>query len=67
MDRGTSSINSLLQYLVFSILPTIVDIIIAVIYFAVAFNIWFGLIVFVTMVLYLTCTIVVTEWRTKFR
>lgn len=67
MDRGTTSINSLLNYIVFSILPTIADIIIAVIYFISAFNGWFGLIVFVTMVLYLVATIAVTEWRTKYR
>ncbi len=53
MDRGTNSINSLLSYLVFSILPTIVDIVIAVVYFSVNFNIWFGIIVFVTMAVYL--------------
>eukprot|EP00092_Neocalanus_flemingeri_P068912 GFUD01084323.1.p1 GENE.GFUD01084323.1~~GFUD01084323.1.p1 ORF type:complete len:834 (+),score=234.65 GFUD01084323.1:272-2773(+) len=67
MDRGTSSINSLMQYLVFSIFPTIADIIIAIIYFAVAFNIWFGVIILVTMIMYLASTILITEWRTKFR
>ena len=67
MERGTSSINSLLHYLVFSITPTIIDIIIAIVYFAVSFNIWFGLIILVTMALYLSGTIFVTEWRTKFR
>jgi len=67
MDRGTNSINSLLQYLVFSILPTLLDVVIAVVYFAVAFNIWFGLIIVVTMATYLVSTIFITEWRTKFR
>ncbi|XP_078119055.1 ATP-binding cassette sub-family B member 6 [Sander vitreus] len=67
VDRGTSSINNLLSYILFSILPTICDIIIAIIYFVSYFNIWFGLIVFTCMVLYLTCTILITEWRTKYR
>ncbi|XP_043280295.1 ATP-binding cassette sub-family B member 6 [Venturia canescens] len=67
MDRGTDSINSLLNYILFSIVPTIVDIIIAVIFFVSAFNKWFGLIVFSTMVLYIAATITVTEWRTKFQ
>jgi len=67
MDRGTNSINSLMQYLVFSIFPTIADIFIAIIYFGVAFNIWFGVIILVTMVLYLGSTVLITEWRTKFR
>ncbi|XP_071779898.2 ATP-binding cassette sub-family B member 6 [Centroberyx gerrardi] len=67
MDRGTSSINSLLSYIVFSIFPTIADIIISIIYFITYFNAWFGLIVFVCMTLYLTLTIIITEWRTKYR
>ncbi|XP_038157303.1 ATP-binding cassette sub-family B member 6, mitochondrial [Cyprinodon tularosa] len=67
IDRGMSSINNLLSYILFSILPTIIDIIIAIIYFVSYFNIWFGLIVFTCMVLYLTCTVLITEWRTKYR
>lgn len=53
MDRGTDSINNLLNYILFSILPTIVDILIAVVFFATTFNWWFGLIVFATMFFYI--------------
>lgn len=53
MDRGTDSINNLLNYILFSITPTIVDIIVAVVFFITAFNAWFGLIVFITMILYI--------------
>ncbi|VDL81038.1 unnamed protein product [Nippostrongylus brasiliensis] len=67
MDRGTSSVNSILNYVLFNIVPTITDIIIAVIFFFSTFNFYFGGIVLVTMVLYLVVTIYVTEWRTKFR
>lgn len=67
MDRGTDSIDNLLSYILFSITPTIVDIIVAVVYFITAFNVWFGLIVLSTMVLYIIATIAVTEWRTKFQ
>ena len=41
------------SYIVFNIAPTIVDIVIAVVYFLTQFNAWFAFIVFVTMVLYL--------------
>ena len=67
MDRGTQSINNLLSYILFNIVPTLVDIGIAVIYFVIAFDAWFGLIVFVTMMAYILFTINITEWRTKFR
>uniref|UniRef100_A0A1L8DUM0 ATP-binding cassette sub-family B member 6 n=1 Tax=Nyssomyia neivai TaxID=330878 RepID=A0A1L8DUM0_9DIPT len=67
MDRGTDSINNLLNYILFSIVPTIVDIIVAVVFFVAAFNGWFGLIVFLTMSFYIIATVTVTEWRTKFQ
>ncbi|XP_054939200.1 ATP-binding cassette sub-family B member 6 isoform X2 [Physeter macrocephalus] len=67
VDRGTSSVTGLLSYVVFNIIPTLADIIIGIIYFSMFFNAWFGLIVFLCMSLYLALTIVVTEWRTKFR
>uniref|UniRef100_A0A8C5RHC7 ATP-binding cassette sub-family B member 6 n=2 Tax=Laticauda laticaudata TaxID=8630 RepID=A0A8C5RHC7_LATLA len=67
VDRGTSSINNLLSYIIFSILPTVADIIIAIVYFAITFSGWFGLIIFLCMSLYLTLTIILTEWRTKYR
>lgn len=67
MDRGTDSINNLLNYILFSIIPTIVDIIVAIVFFISFFNKWFGLIVFLTMSLYIAATIMVTEWRVKFQ
>jgi len=67
VDRGTDSVDSLLDYVLFSIFPTITDILIAIVYFIIQFNIWFGIIVFATMFTYLILTIVITEWRTKFR
>jgi ABC-type multidrug transport system fused ATPase/permease subunit len=67
MDRGTSSIGSLLQYLAFNILPVFVDIGLSVVYFVWAFDAVIALMVFVTMVFYLVFTIMITEWRTKFR
>ncbi|XP_066257567.1 ATP-binding cassette sub-family B member 6-like isoform X2 [Euwallacea similis] len=67
MDRGTESINSLLQMILFNFGPTIIDLLIAIVYFFVAFNYKFGLIVTITMALYLMFTISITEWRSKFR
>uniref|UniRef100_A0A673WXY5 ATP binding cassette subfamily B member 6 (LAN blood group) n=1 Tax=Salmo trutta TaxID=8032 RepID=A0A673WXY5_SALTR len=67
VDRGTSSINNLLSYIIFSILPTIADIVIAILYFVSYFSALFGLIVFICLLIYLTFTILITEWRTKYR
>ncbi|CAG8739888.1 20583_t:CDS:10, partial [Gigaspora rosea] len=67
MDRGTSSIISLLNQILFQIFPVIVDIVVAVAFFVIEFGWVFGLIVFITMFLYILATICITEWRTKFR
>lgn len=67
MDRGTSSIGSLLSYLAFNILPVFLDIGIAVSYFSLYFDSSIALIVLSTMILYIFFTIWITEWRTKFR
>lgn len=67
VDRGTDSVNSLLSYVIFNIMPTFVDIGIACVYFTQSFGAYFGLIVFVTMFIYVYSTIFITEWRTKFR
>ncbi|CAG8601405.1 10888_t:CDS:10 [Funneliformis mosseae] len=66
-DRGVSSIVSILSSVLFDVIPTLVDIAIAVVYFTYAFDIFFGMIVFMTMSLYLVSTIIMTEWRTKYR
>jgi hypothetical protein len=67
MDKGTQAITSLLSYLWFNIVPVLADISIAVVFFVVQFDIYFGIIVLVTMVFYLVVTIYITEWRTKYR
>lgn len=53
MDRGTDSTNSLLSFILFNIGPTIIDIIVAVIFFLSYFNWMMGTVVFITMVLYI--------------
>lgn len=42
------------SYIIFSIVPTIADIIISIVYFTSVFSAWFGLIIFVCMSLYLS-------------
>ncbi|KAJ3183991.1 Homocysteine S-methyltransferase 1 [Gaertneriomyces sp. JEL0708] len=66
-DRGVASIVSLFSSILFNIVPTLADITIACFYFTIEFDMYFGFIVFTTMGLYIFCTIVITEWRTKYR
>ncbi|KAF9140145.1 Homocysteine S-methyltransferase 1 [Mortierella sp. GBA39] len=66
-DRGVSSIVTLLSTLLFNVLPCLVDIGVACIILTYAFDIYFGVIVGVTMILYIYTTILMTDWRTRYR
>ena len=53
MNRGASSLGSLLWFLVFKLIPVTADLIIAVTFLVTTFNFWFGALVFATLGLYL--------------
>ncbi len=67
IERGTKSIEFLLTFLLFSIAPTLLEIILVCAIFAVLFGWKISLIAFVMIGGYAVYTIVVTEWRIKFR
>ena len=56
-DRGANSVTNLLNWICFNIGPTIIDIVIAVVYFGVAFNWKFALLVLICMALYIIATV----------
>ncbi|KAJ3330284.1 ATP-binding cassette sub- B member 6, mitochondrial [Blyttiomyces sp. JEL0837] len=66
-DRGVASVVSVLNSMYLNVIPCLVDIAISVTYFATQFDLYFGFIVFVSMTMYLYCTVVITEWRTSYR
>lgn len=67
IERGTRSVSSLLNYMVFSILPTLVEVtLIAGILFK-QYNPWFGVITFVCVIAYIFFTFRITEWRMEYR
>jgi ATP-binding cassette subfamily B protein len=67
MERGTRSASSLLNYMLFSILPTFIELgLVAGILFT-KYSPWFAIIVVVTVVIYVTTTFFITNWRMKFR
>jgi ABC-type transport system involved in Fe-S cluster assembly fused permease/ATPase subunit len=67
MERGTRGISSLVSYTLFSILPTLVEIVLVIGYLALNYDIWFSVITGVALVTYIVFSVVVTEWRTHFR
>jgi ATP-binding cassette, subfamily B, heavy metal transporter len=67
IERGSRAIHSLLNYFIYNILPTLVEISLVIGLLATQFDAWFGAITFAALVLYIGYTITVTEWRTHFR
>lgn len=67
IERGTRGISSLVSYTLFSILPTLVEIALVIVYLALHYDAWFFIITAVALILYIAFTVWVTEWRTHFR
>ncbi len=67
IDRGARSIQSLLGYLIYNILPTLIEISLVIVLLSARFDGWFAVITFGALLLYIVFTISVTEWRTAFR
>jgi len=63
IERGTRGIGFLLNFMLFNILPTLLEIgLVAAILFS-KYNVWFAVITFVTLLIYIAFTLFVTEWR----
>jgi ABC-type transport system involved in Fe-S cluster assembly fused permease/ATPase subunit len=67
IERGTRSVHSLISYSLYSIIPTLFEVGLVLCILAVKFDIWFAWITLTALALYITFTVTVTEWRTKFR
>jgi ATP-binding cassette subfamily B protein len=67
IERGSRGISFLLNFMVFNILPTIVEIGLVAGILLVKYDIWFSVITFVTLALYVAITLTITEWRMEFR
>ena len=67
IERGTRGISSLMSYLLFSILPTLIELTLVAGILAWNYDWTFVTITLVTLIGYIVYTISVTEWRTAFR
>jgi ATP-binding cassette, subfamily B, heavy metal transporter len=67
VERGVRGIESLISYSLYSIIPTLIEVVLVLTILAVKFDIWFAGITITALVLYIAFTVTVTEWRTQFR
>jgi ABC-type transport system involved in Fe-S cluster assembly fused permease/ATPase subunit len=67
IERGTRGISTLLSFMVFSVLPTVLEMALVTGFLVYTFDIWFGVITVAAIVLYVATTFLISEWRTKHR
>jgi ATP-binding cassette subfamily B protein len=67
IERGVRGIESLISYSLFSIVPTLIEVLLVLSILGVRFDMAFAWITLTALVLYIVYTVSITEWRTKFR
>ncbi|MBT3990951.1 MAG: ABC transporter ATP-binding protein/permease [Rhodospirillaceae bacterium] len=67
VERGTKGIDFLLNFMLFNVLPTLLEILLVCAIMWGLFNVWYALVTFVTVGTYIFWTIAVTDWRLKYR
>jgi ATP-binding cassette subfamily B protein len=67
IERGTRGVQSLISYSLYSIFPTLIEVAMVLALLGTQFDMGYVWITLVALVLYITFTVIVTEWRTRFR
>lgn len=67
IERGTRGISFLLNFMLFNILPTLLEIGLVLAILINQYDPWFSIIIFLTLLAYIALTLIVTEWRMIFR
>jgi ABC-type transport system involved in Fe-S cluster assembly fused permease/ATPase subunit len=66
LDRG-AAINHTLELILFNIVPTFIDILIALVAFCIIFKWTLGLVLFFVMFAYVSASVILTRWRTQLK
>jgi len=67
IERGVRGIESLITYSLYSIVPTLIEVVLVLSILGVKFDKWYAIITLTALALYIYFTVTVTEWRTQFR
>jgi len=67
IEKGSTGIENILSFLLFNIVPTLIEILLVCGILLYKYNYSFALITFVTMILYIAFTLWVTNWRDNHR
>ncbi len=66
VERGGTAISDLLDWTIYTILPTLLEVTLVTVILVVMFDVGFALLVLLTLAGYIAWTIGVTEWRTRY-
>ncbi|MEY3219707.1 MAG: hypothetical protein RIT27_1064 [Pseudomonadota bacterium] len=67
LTRGTQSVSSLMNYMVFNIIPTIAEFLLIALILLVQYDVKFTIATFVTVIIYVSFTFAITNWRMHYR
>ncbi|WP_353248753.1 ABC transporter ATP-binding protein/permease [Salinisphaera sp. T31B1] len=65
IERGIGGISFMLRFMLFNIVPTFLEIALVAGILMIYYSAWFAVIVLVSVVIYVTATALLTEWRTQ--
>ena len=66
VERGGSAISDLLDWTLYTIIPTLIEVVLVTAVLVYLYDIYFALITLAVLVAYVAWTIKVTEWRTRY-
>ena len=67
IERGTRALQSLVAYSLYTIVPTLVEVVLVLSVLGVRFDMGYVWITLAALAVYITFTVTVTEWRSQFR
>ncbi len=65
IDRGTNGINFLMRFMLFNIIPTLLEISLITVILLVSYSAWYALIIVAAVTVYIAYSVILTEKRTK--
>ncbi len=65
IERGTNGINFLMRFMLFNIIPTLLEISLIAVILLVNYSVWYAVIIVVAVAIYIVYSVVLTEWRTS--
>ncbi|MGB5831802.1 MAG: ABC transporter ATP-binding protein/permease, partial [Thiohalocapsa sp.] len=67
LERGTRSVSTILNYMVFSVIPVVVEFTLVAVILLTKYELVFSLVTFGTVAIYVGFTFAITEWRMDYR